>query len=421
MQREVVGFLRQDILKRFERYVSIDTASSEKNPEQPSSKGQRVLGEMLRAELEELGLSDVEQDDFGYVYGTLPGRGSGRREILTLCAHLDTSPSEPGNGVRPVLHADYDGRVIHFADNLDLTLSPKECPELLDYQGDTVITASGRTLLGADDKAGVAAIMTLLSALARFPDLSHPEIRIVFTPDEEVGRGTENIDMARLAGFGYTVDGGRVGDLDVETFHALKAEIVFHGHNVHPGHAKGKMVNAVAIASRFVALLPEGETPEHTEGREGFFHLTGLSGDENRGEATLILRDFTPSGNARRAELLTRLKAVFETRYPGLGIELSIQEQYRNMGEVLAHAPLVVETAEQAMVRAGIDPVKKSVRGGTDGARLSFMGIPMPNLFTGGMLFHSKKEWIALSAMTKSCEVLLHICDLLTKPPEQHV
>jgi tripeptide aminopeptidase len=404
----VADHLRQEVLERFLRYVAVDTTSCEDKGEIPSTPGQLELGRLLKGELQALGVEEVEQDAHGYVYARCGGDGI----PLTLLAHLDTSPSEQGAGVRPILREPYDGGVLTYPDDPELLLTPVESPELLKYVGDTVITAAGRTLLGADNKAGIAAIMAMLSALQRFPQLARPELRIVFTPDEEVGRGTERIDMSRLAGFGYTVDGGRVGEISTECFHALRARIRFKGINVHPGQAKGKMVNAAKAAAWMASALPEHEAPEHTQAREGFFHVTGLSGDENGAVLTLILRDFEEDGNSRRVELLQRLKQVLLLHRPGLGIEIEVTEQYRNMREVISTAPEVVALAEQAMHRAGIEPHHKPVRGGTDGARLSSKGLPTPNLFTGGQFFHSRKEWVALSGMQKAAEVLLHLCGL---------
>jgi tripeptide aminopeptidase len=257
--------------------------------------------------------------------------------------------------------------------------------------------------------------MTLLALFDRFPDLCHPELRILFTPDEEVGRGTEHVDLQRLGRAGYTVDGGMVGEIDVECFDALRVVIEFRGINVHPGYAKNRMINAGQIAARFAASLPEFETPEHTEEREGFFHLTGIEGDECRAVLKYILRDFDAEANRQRVAFLEKLKEELVLRYHGLGIELSVTEQYQNMGEVLDLHPELIAFAEQAMTLAGVSPVRKSVRGGTDGARLCFMGLPTPNLFTGGMLFHSRKEWIAVPAMQKACEVLINLCGLYAR------
>ncbi len=263
--------------------------------------------------------------------------------------------------------------------------------------------------------------MAVLAGFSRFPELSHPELIICFTPDEEIGRGTEHIDVKKLGNTGFTVDGGMVGEIDVECFHALRVVVEFKGMNVHPGYAKGRMINAGQIAARFAAALPEFESPEHTEGKEGFFHLTGLEGDENRAVLKFILRDFDEEANRRRVVLLESLKDTFVIRHPGLGIELSVTEQYRNMREVLCRYPEIVAIAEQAMTLAGVEPVRKSIRGGTDGARLCFMGLPTPNLFTGGMLFHSRKEWVAVPALEKACEVLVNLCALYAGRDACHV
>jgi tripeptide aminopeptidase len=403
----VSDHLRQEVFDRFLRYVVVDTTSNEESETSPSTPGQLELGRLLVHELADIGIENAEQDEFGYVYARVTGK---RGPPLTLLAHLDTSPSEQGRGVCPVIRENYDGGVISFPDDPDLLLTPEDSPELLNHVGDTVITAAGRTLLGADDKAGIAAIMAMLSALQRFPELARPELRIVFTPDEEIGRGTERIDMARLAGFGYTVDGGKVGELSTECFHAHKVRVSFKGINVHPGQAKGRMVNAVKAAAWMASALPEQEAPEHTEAREGFFHVTGLSGDENNALLSMILRDFKEVENRRRVDMLKQLKEVLLLRRPGLGMEIEVTEQYRNMGEVISSAPEVVAMAEEAMRRAGIEPVHKPIRGGTDGARLTSRGLPTPNLFTGGQLFHSRKEWVGLSGMQKAAEVLLHLC-----------
>lgn len=409
---DISAFLRREAVERFCRYVAVNTASCEESETSPSTPAQLDLARMLAAELEELGLSGVTLDEHGYVYATLPASPGVVSEPLTLLAHMDTSPSESGEDVRPVLHENYDGGQIKFIDDADLILSPDDSPELLQFRGETIITASGKSLLGADDKAGVAEIMSVLAAFSRYPELCHPELIIVFTPDEEIGRGTDHIDVNRLGKFGYTVDGGMIGEIDVECFNALRAVVEFSGMNVHPGYAKNRMINAGHIAARYAASLPEFEAPEHTEGREGFFHLTGLEGDENRAILKIILRDFDENSNRRRVGLLERLRDEFEVRYPGLRIGLSVAEQYRNMSEVLDRHPDTVALAEQAMTMAGVEPDRKFIRGGTDGARLCFMGLPTPNLFTGGMLFHSRKEWIAAPALQKACEVLVNLCAL---------
>ncbi|MDD2338448.1 MAG: peptidase T [Geobacteraceae bacterium] len=408
----LIGFLRRDVVERFCRYVRINTASCEESKASPSTPSQLELAQMIKTELQELGLFPVTLDEYGYIYATLPASFGVTAAPLSLLAHMDTSPAESGENVSPVLHENYTGGFITFDDDPTLILSPEDSPELLLFKGETIITASGKTLLGADNKAGIAEIMSVLSVFSRFPELCHPELRIVFTPDEEVGRGTDHVAVHKFGHVGYTVDGGMVGEIEIECFHALRAVVEFRGINAHPGYSKNRMINAGQIAARYAASLPEFEVPEHTEGREGFFHLAGLEGDESRATLKYILRDFDAIANQRRVELLERLKEAFSLRYPGLVIEITVTEQYRNMSEILMLHPDSIALAEQAMTVSGVKPVRKSVRGGTDGARLCFMGLPTPNLFTGGMLFHSRKEWIAVPAMQKACEVLVNLCSL---------
>ena len=403
-------FLRDQAKERFLRYVTIDTASDFDSGMHPSSEGQWVLARLLEAELRGLGLRDVLLDPFCYVYATVPASPGVEGPPVTFCAHMDTSPSEPGAGVTPVLHESYDGGLLTLP--CGATLSPDECPELAECTGGTIITSDGTTLLGADDKAGIAEIMAALAACARFEDLAHPELRIVFTPDEEIGEGADHITVERLGRLGYTMDGGMAGELEYECFDAWKAAVTVHGRNIHPGHAKNRMINAAAVAARLVAALPEHETPEHTEGREGFFHLTDLHGDENRATAHLLIRDFDRDGNRRRMEYLGRLAESFELGCPGLVIDVDFKDQYRNMREVLAGHPRVVETAERAIEAAGLTVTTRPIRGGTDGARFSFLGMPCPNIFSGGMMVHSKREWVAEKALEQGAEVILHLCRL---------
>lgn len=408
---EVQAFILKEARDRFLRYVQIDTTSDPESSSHPSSENQLELARLLRTELSGLDLADVTLDDHGYVYATLPASSKAKGPPITFCSHLDTSPAEEGNGVKPVIHENYQGGGIHFPANSQLTLNPDESPELLQFVGENIITADGRTLLGADDKAGLAEIMAALAALKRF-DLPNPELRIVFTPDEEIGQGADLITMDRMGKFGYTMDGGMLGELEEECFDAWEATLVFHGKNIHPGYAKGKMINAGAIAARFVAALPENQTPEHTEKREGFFHLTDMQGTENSARAQFILRDFDKVKNESRAKLIKNLVHLFELRYPGLKIELSLKEQYRNMREVMVTYPHVTAFARQAIKASGLTVIDKPIRGGTDGAQFSFMGVPTPNIFTGGMMFHSKTEWIPEIALQKAPEVILHLCRL---------
>ena len=424
-QTSLIESVGPRVAERFQRYVAIDSTADPESGRSPSSEGQLVLGAMLVGELLRMGLKRVEQDAHGYIYAMVPGRFSSTSLALTFCAHLDTSPSVSGANIRPVMHQNYDGGEIHFEDDPDLRLTPEDSPELYKFVGQDIITASGQTLLGADDKAGLAAIMTALDALMQFSDWPHPELRIVFTPDEEIGQGTAHIDRSRLGDIGYTIDGGEMGELEAECFHALKVVLIFQGMNVHPGYAKNRMINAGTLAARFVAGLPAAEAPEHTEDREGFFHVTGLSGNESRAKVEIILRDFDARRNQRREQLLRHMLAGFETAYPGLTIDMCVTEQYRNMKEVLDRHPDVVAKGREAIRAAGLTAITRAIRGGTDGAQLCFMGLPTPNLFAGGLLFHSRKEWIPAIALTKSTQVILELCrlwagsaDPIGNPPE---
>ena len=408
----LIEYLRPRAFARFMRYVTIDTSADPSSDRQPSSPGQLELGAQLADELRQLGVEEVEHDDYGYVYGRLPGRHARTALSLTFCAHLDTSPSVSGKDVRPVVHRRYDGGPLRFEDDPDLCLTPEESPELLKFIGEDIITAAGHTLLGADDKAGLAAIMTALEALRDRVEWPHPELRIVFTPDEEIGRGTAHIRRDRLGDVGYTIDGGEMGELETECFHALKAVLTFQGLNVHPGYAKNRMVNAGKLAACFVAGLPAAEAPEHTAEREGFFHVTALTGNETRATVEMLLRDFDADRNRRRERWLRQMGTAFETASPGLTIDLQITEQYRNMKEVLDRYPDVRRKARDAIQAAGVEVITKAIRGGTDGAQLCFLGVPTPNLFAGGLLFHSHKEWIPVNALAKSTQVIMELCRL---------
>lgn len=410
IHENIQDFLLKDARERFLRYVRIDTASDPDSGKHPSTEKQRDLARLLEKELHQIGLVDIELDEFCYVYATLSASDGVDAPPVTLCAHMDTSSSEPGKDVRPVIHENYDGGVISFEDDPDLALDPGSAPELLKYKGENIITASGKTLLGADDKAGIAEIMAALAALKRFEGLPHPELRVIFTPDEEIGEGSENINTDRFGEFGYTIDGGEMGEIEAECFDAHEAELVFHGKNIHPGYAKNKMINAGAIAARFFSALPEYGTPERTEKREGFYHLLKINGDETRAMLKMIIRDFERENNLKRIKLLEQLITTYELLYPGLKIDLHLKDQYRNMREVIEKHPAVIEKACKAVEMAGLPVIRKPIRGGTDGARFCFMGMPTPNIFTGGHMFHSKTEWIPENALPKASEVILHLC-----------
>jgi len=409
---EVKSYLESDALTRFLRYVQVHTTSAEETGAHPSTARQFDLSRLLEGELRELGLRDIELDEFCYLYATLPPGPGVKGRTIGLVAHVDTSPAVSGENVKPVVHENYDGESIGFPDDPNLKLTVEDSPELEDCIGDSIITASGKTLLSADDKAGIAEIMAALAAFGKFTELKHGEIRICFTPDEEIGMGTAKINSDKLPQYCYTLDGGEPGELEAECFDAWSATVNFKGISVHPGFAKNKMINAAVVASRFLASLPEYETPEHTELREGFFHLTGISGSEEEAQAKLIIRDFATANNERRMDHLRHLKDLFEFRYPGLKIELEFKHQYENMWTVMEKHPESVELARKAIEMAGVTVKQKAIRGGTDGSKLSRMGHPTPNLFAGGILFHSRKEWIAKSSLGKAAETVVHLAAL---------
>lgn len=403
-------FMQSEVRERFLRYVQVYTTSDENNPGTPSTERQFDLAKMLESELNELGLADVSVSEFGYVYATLPANDAGKKAApFALLGHVDTSPDQPGENVKPQRHENWDGKAITFPDDPELTLTVEDSPELADFKGDTIITASGKTLLGADDKAGVAEIMAAMATFVKFPELPHGEIRVCFTPDEEIGRGTVKIDQDKLPKFCYTLDGGYPGELEDENFDAWRMDFTFKGIGVHPGYAKGKMINAAAVAGRFVAGMPEWKTPEHTSGREGFIHVVALKGDFENASLTVIIRDFEEENNKETLALLESLADTFEKRYPGLEIERKTTHQYQNMRDIVRESPEVVELADKAMRDAGITPIRKSIRGGTDGARLTQLGHPTPNIFAGGLLFHSRREWVAESSLRKAVETVIYL------------
>lgn len=409
---EIRAFILEDARQRFLRYVQVHTTPDDESPTIPSTERQFDLLRMLADELRELGLVDIELADNGFVYATLPARAGAEATPFGLLAHVDTSPDQPGDGVKPVRHENWDGSPITFAEDPELTLTIEDSEELRDVIGETIITASGRTLLGADDKAGVAEIMTAMAVLNKYPELPHGEIRVCFTGDEEIGRGTQGLDLSKLPKFCYTVDGGPPGELEDECFDAWRARVHIKGVGVHPGFAKDKMINAARLASRFVAALPAEESPERTDGRDGFFHITNLKGDCENAEIDMIIRDFEESRNRQRMAFLEEIKARFEKDEPGCVIEVSTQHQYHNMGEILRQNPAVVEKAEQAILASGLKVHRVSIRGGTDGSALCQQGHPTPNLFAGGILFHSRREWIAESSLVKATETILHLARL---------
>jgi tripeptide aminopeptidase len=415
LSEEIIDFLLEESVKRFLKYVQVWTTSDELSQSNPSTENQFELGKILAAELKELNLENVLHDKYGYVYADLPANsGLENARRIGLIAHIDTSPAVSGKNVKPVIHKNYDGRTIEFASNKDIKLTVEDSPILKEYIGLDVITSEGDTLLGADDKAGVVEIMTACAAWKRFSELKHGPITICFTPDEEVGKGTLNIDKQRLPGFCYTMDGSEMGELEFECFDAWKATITFTGLSIHPGYAKNLLINATHIASRFLSEIPEQESPEHTEDREGFYYVSGLKGTVEEAKTVLIIRDYIENNNEGRMNFLKKLKELYELRYPGLRIELEFEHQYSNMLRFIEKDKFIVDLAEKAIKMAGLEVKFHSIRGGTDGSRLSEMGIPTPNIFSGGSLFHSRKEHIPTLALQKASEVLLHLAQLWT-------
>ena len=405
------------VAERFMRYVQIDTTADPTSKSFPSSAKQRDLAQVLYDELKELGLEDILLDEWSYVFATIPSNVEQPLPTICFCSHMDTAPDCSGTNVKPILHRNYQGQDISLPDDPAQVLSPTQHPYLLKKIGDDLITASGLTLLGADDKAGVAIIMELAAYLQANPQIPHGPIRILFTPDEEVGRGVEHLDMQKLnADFGYTLDGGPLGDIEDETFSADAATIKFYGISAHPGYAKGKMINAIKLAAQFVSELPKTTwSPETTAGREGFVHPTAIDGGLEEATVQLIIRDHDTSKLAPYASQLAQIASKVVAAHPGSSFDIQIQEQYRNMKEILAAYPFVSDYAEQAMKIAGLNPQRNIIRGGTDGSRLSFMGLPCPNIFTGEMAIHSKLEYVSVQDMKKAIDTLIELVQIWEK------
>ncbi len=411
---ELAEALAPDVLDRFLRYVRIDTQSRRDRTSSPSTPGQLDLGRVLVADLEEAGLDDVRLDENGYVVGTLPGNGNGN--VIGLIAHMDTSPDAPGRGVEPIVHRGYDGGVIELPHE-GTVLDPATMPELVDKLGHDIVTGSGDTLLGADDKAGVAEIMAAVAHLAAHPGLPRPTLRVAFTPDEEIGEGATLFD---IPGFGarcaYTLDGSDVGELQDETFSAVEVILTVRGVEVHPGWATGKLVNALRLAAQIVAALPSATlTPETTANREGFIHPMEITGRPGMAEVRFIIRDFDDDLLRRHVELLERTAKQVTAAEPRTRLELNVREQYRNMRRFVTAFPKVTDAAEAAIRAEGIEPIRRPIRGGTDGSRLSEMGLPTPNLFTGGHEYHSVREWASVQDMAAAAAVVVRLADVWSR------
>jgi tripeptide aminopeptidase len=400
-----------DLLDRFLSYVTIDTQSNDESTDFPSTKKQLNLAEKLRRELIDLGIADTVITQWGYVIGSFPGNQEKRLPVIALISHIDTSPDVTGSNVNPQIHRNYSGQDIVLSEKENVILKVSENPYLKEKKGKTIITTDGTTLLGADDKAGVAEIMSAITYLKAHPDIPRPDIKIVFTPDEEVGRGAEHITVKEIgADYGYTIDGGKIGEIELENFNAFSADITVRGINVHPGYAKGSMVNAIKIASEILEQLPKDSlSPETTELRQGYIHPNTISGQVEAATIKLLLRDFDGKGITGQKLLLDTIAADAQKKYPRAAITVTYKESYKNMKEVLDLYPVVIDKAVKAIEEAGLVAHQSLIRGGTDGARLCFMGLPCPNLFTGGNNYHSRFEWVALEDMQKATEVIVHL------------
>ena len=413
--KNMQGIDKSAIIDRFMRYVKIDTQSDPNSNAHPSTEKQKDLSKLLQQELLQMGISDASVDEFGYVYGTIPSTTEKNNvPVICFCSHVDTAPDCSGTNVKPILHSNYNGSDIILPDDNTQVLKMSVSPYLKNHVGSDIITASGLTLLGADDKSGVAVIMQAAQYLISNPSIKHGVIKVMFTPDEEVGRGTAKIDMQKLgAQFGYTLDGGEAGSLEDETFSADAASIIINGVIAHPGYAKDTLVNAIKIAGAVLDALPKNEwSPETTDGREGFVHPVAVNGIAEKSTISFIVRDFTLEGLKNHHVKLEKIATEVVARYPGATMEYVAQEQYRNMKEMLDKFPEVAANAEEAIRKSGLQVKKESIRGGTDGSRLSYMGLPCPNIFTGMQNIHSKLEWIGVNDMVKASETIVNLCQI---------
>lgn len=400
------------VTDRFLSYVAFDTQSDELTNMTPSTPGQMIFAEYLKEQLEGMGLEDISLDANGYLMATLPANCDTDAPVIGFIAHLDTSPDMSGKHVKPRIVEGYDGLDITLNEKEGIVLSPMEFPELLNYVGQDLIVTDGTTLLGADDKAGIAEIVTAVAYLQAHPEIKHGKIRIAFNPDEEIGQGAHKFDVAHFgADFAYTMDGGAVGELEFENFNAASAKVIIRGRNVHPGSAKHKMINSMRVATQFIVMLPRWETPEHTEGYEGFYHLVGIEGSVEQTVLTYIIRDHDRARFESRKKEIEHLVRKTNTEYPGCA-SVDIRDQYYNMREKIEPVMHVVELAEKAMLEAGVQPKVQPIRGGTDGAQLSFKGLPCPNIFAGGENFHGRYEYVAIQSMEKATDVIVNICRL---------
>lgn len=404
-----------NLVDRFLEYVKFDTQSDELTNLTPSTPGQMVFAEHLEKELHKLGLKDISLDDNGYLMATLPGNIDRKVPTVGFIAHLDTSPDMSGRHVSPRIVKAYDGTDITLNAEKGIVLSPSEFPELLHYEGQDLIVTDGNTLLGADDKAGIAEIISAVEYLMAHPEIKHGDIRIAFNPDEEIGLGAHKFDVERFgADWGYTMDGGEIGELEFENFNAAVAKVTFTGRNVHPGYAKHKMINSLRVANQFAIMLPRWETPEHTEGYEGFYHLVGIEGTVEKTVLTYIIRDHDRDRFERRKKEFEHLTRKINKEFPECA-SLELKNQYYNMREKIEPVMYVIDIAEQAMRNVEVTPKVVPIRGGTDGAQLSFKGLPCPNIFAGGLNFHGRYEFVPIPSMEKAMQVIVEIARLVAE------
>ncbi|MFO7756330.1 MAG: peptidase T [Bacteroidales bacterium] len=404
----------EKVTERLIRYAGIDTQSDENSDSCPSTAGQLELAGLLKKELEEMGLEEVSLDENGYLMATLPSNSSKELPVLGLIAHMDTSPDMSGKNVKPRIVTNYDGEDIILDEKNNIVLSPSDFPELKRYTGQELLTTDGNTLLGSDDKAGIAEILTAVEYMIAHPEYEHGKVRIGFTPDEEIGRGADRFDTEAFgAGFAYTVDGGEEGELEYENFNAAMAVIEIAGRNVHPGTAKNQMINSIHLAWEFNSMLPEKARPEHTEKYEGFFHLIDIDGNVEHSRIRYLVRDHDRSKFTEKKTMLEDIAASMNKKYGSGRVKLNIKDQYYNMKEKIEDHYHIVELAEKAMKEAGVKPLVKPIRGGTDGSRLSYMGLPCPNIFTGGHNFHGRHEYIPVNSMLKAVDTIINIIKLI--------
>lgn len=400
------------LVERFLDYISYDTQSDEETNMTPSTPGQMTFVKHLRDELEKMGLEEISLDDNGYLMASLPANIDRDVPVIGFIAHVDTAPDMSGKHVNPRIVKNYDGKDITLNEKEQIFLRPEEFPEMLDYVGQDLIVTDGTTLLGADDKAGIAEIVTAIDYMKHHPEIKHGKIRIAFNPDEEIGKGVHKFDVEKFGcKFAYTMDGGEIGELEYENFNAAYAKVHIKGRNVHPGSAKHKMVNSIRIAANFIEMLPRWETPEHTEGYEGFYHLVGVQGTVEETTLTYIIRDHDRNRFESRKREIEHLVRKTNTEFPG-STTVEIGDQYYNMREKIEPVMHIIEIAEKAMRQAGVQPKVQPIRGGTDGAQLSFKGLPCPNIFAGGLNFHGRYEYVPIPSMEKAAQVIVNICKI---------